>query len=492
MSEGAVMQRRHDFSHPIASTQLRSRVSWVRGRLVSIAAVCVAVAVVVPVVVSATAQQASASRHVAPTNWTTYHANSLESGIAPTKARFTRPELAWKSSSLNGQLYGEPLVEGSLVVVATENDVVYALNAANGNVAWAKSVGTPVPSGMLPCGDIVPNVGITSTPVIDASRSEVFVLADEVSGAVISHHLVGLSLATGAIVLDQVVDPQVNAAAQLQRPALALDRGAVEIAFGGNAGDCSTYHGWVVSVPESGGAMRAWEADPTTGNDQGAVWMGGAAPVVDANGDIWVATGNGSNTTGTSPDGGDSVVELSPSLHVVQSFTPSTWRTDNASDFDLGSSPPALLDDGYVLQVGKSRTAYLLQGSHLGGVGGQVAELGSVCGANVDGGEAFKSDVVYEPCLAGVMALKVNPHSKKRPLRVLWITHTGSTGPPIMVGNEIWTISQSGTLYGLRKSNGQPFAQLALGTAPANHFPTPAVGAGLLLAPAHDQVLAFR
>ena len=392
-------------------------------------------------------------------------------GSRPPRRGSPVPQLAWKSSSLDGQLYGEPLVQGSLVVVATENDVVYALNAANGNVAWAKSVGTPVPAGMLPCGDITPNVGITSTPVIDASRSEVFVLADEVSGAVISHHLVGLALATGDIVLDQVVDPQVNTAAQLQRPALALDRGAVEIAFGGNAGDCSTYHGWVVSVPESGGAMRTWEADPTPGNDQGAVWMGGAAPVVDANGDIWVATGNGSNTTGTSPDGGDSVVELSPSLDVVQSFTPSTWQTDNATDFDLGSSPPALLDDGYVLQVGKSQTAYLLRGSHLGGVGGQVAELGSVCGTDVDGGEAFKSNVVYEPCLAGVMAVKVNTHSKKRPLRVLWTTGTGSTGPPIMAGNEIWTISQSGTLYGLRKSNGQPVAQLGPGHGPRQPLP---------------------
>jgi hypothetical protein len=318
------------------------------------------------------------------------------------------------------------------------------------------------------------------------------VVADEVSGTVISHHLVGLGLTTGAVLLNQVVDPQVDAAAQLQRPALTLDQGSVEIAFGGNAGDCSTYHGWVVSVPESGGVMRTWEADATSGNDQGAVWLGGAAPVVDANGDIWVATGNGSNTTGSSPDGSDSVVELAPSLDVVQSFTPSTWQTDNATDADLGSSPPTLLSDGYVLQIGKSQTAYLLHASHLGGVSGQVPELHSVCGNDVDGGQAFKSTIVYEPCLAGVMAVKVSPHNEKRPLHVLWTTPTGATGPPIMAGNEIWSISQSGTLYGLRKSNGRPVAQLALGSAPANHFPTPSVGAGLLLAPAYDQVVAFR
>lgn len=431
----------------------------------------------------------SASTNAASTNWTTYHANPLETGIAPTTATFAHPKLAWTSPVLDGQLYGEPLVEGSLVVVATENDVVYGLNAANGTVAWSTSVGTPVAATSLPCGDIFPNVGITSTPVIDASRSEVFVVADEVSGAVVSHHLVGLSLSTGSIVLNQVVDPPGTlTTAQLQRPALALDQGAVEIAFGGNAGDCSTYHGWVVSVPESGGALRTWEADPTPGNDQGAVWLGGAAPVVDSSGNIWIATGNGSNTTGSSPDGGDSVIELSSSLALVQSFTPSTWRTDNADDFDLGSSAPALMGNGLVFMAGKSKTAFLLNESKLGGVGGQVAER-TFCGSDVDGGEAFTTTVVYAPCLKGIVAVKVNAHSHK--MRVLWSTSTGSSGPPIEAGGKVWTIRSDGTLFGLRKSNGHPAVRLTVG-APANHFPTPSVGDGLLLAPSSDRVVAFH
>lgn len=448
------------------------------------------VAVMAMIVVVAKSD-ATAKTHASSmaTNWTTYHANSLESGVAPSTATFAHPRLAWTSPTLDGQLYGEPLVDGSLVVVATENDVVYGLNATNGSVAWAKSVGTPVPARSLPCGDISPNVGITSTPVIDAARSEVFVVADEVSGAVISHHLVGLSLHTGTVVLDQVVDPAGTLpAAQLQRPGLALDRGSVEIAFGGNAGDCSTYHGWIVSVPETGGAMRTWEADSSPGNDQGAVWLGGAAPVVDAGGNIWFATGNGSNTTGSSPDGGDSVIELSSSLGVLQSFTPSTWRTDNASDFDLGSSAPALMGNGLVFMAGKSRTAYLLNQSKLGGVGGQVTEK-PFCGNDVDGGEAFTTTVLYAPCLSGVVAVKINAHTHK--MRVLWATSTDSSGPPILVGNKVWTIRRDGILFGLRKSNGKPAVQLTVG-APANHFPTPAVGDGLLLAASSDRVVAFH
>ena len=65
--------------------------------------------------------------------------------------------------------------------------------------------------------------------------------------------------------------------------------------YGGNDGDCSTYSGWVASVPEGGGTPGYYQAVPI-GND-GAVWMGGAAPEVDGAGNIWVATGNGSSST---------------------------------------------------------------------------------------------------------------------------------------------------------------------------------------------------
>lgn len=454
-------------------------------------AMAAAAALIATMAVLATAPAQARARHpnVPLTNWTTYHANSVESAVAPTKQTFSRPTVAWTSPVLDGQLFGEPLVDGGLVVVATENDVVYALNGATGTVAWSTTVGTPVAAGLLPCGDISPNVGITSTPVIDAARSEVFVVADELINSVISHHLVGLSLTTGAMLLDQPVDPPGTlTAAQLQRPALALDQGSVEIAFGGNAGDCSTYHGWVVSVPETGGALQTFEVDPSPGNDQGAVWLGGAAPVVDGNGNIWVATGNGSNTSG-SPDFSDSVVELSPSLGVVQTFTPSTWPGDNATDADLGSSPPALMGKGLVFMAGKSQTAYLLNQSALGGVGGQVAERFSFCGNDVDGGEAFTSTVVYAPCLNGIVAVRVTVRGHR--MRVLWSTPTGSSGPPIIAGNKVWTMSQSGILYGLRKTNGTAAVTLNVG-APANHFPTPAVGDGLLLAPSSDQVVAFH
>ncbi len=422
-------------------------------------------------------------------NWLVYHGNPSGSGAAAGSSSFHGATKAWTSPALRGQIFGEPLVVGNEVIVATETDKVYALNATGGGkILWSTQVGVPVSAHSLPCGDIRPKVGITSTPVIDPTRSEVFVVADERARGTISHHLVGLALSSGKVLLDEIVDPPGSTpAAQLQRAALTLDDGQVIIASGGNAGDCSTYHGRVVAVPEAGGALRTFAVDPSPGNNQGAIWMGGAAPVVDSSGNIWVASGNGSNTSGPSPDYGDSVIELSPTLEPLQFFAPSTWATDNASDFDLGSSAPAILPDGLVLQIGKSQTAYLLDQSALGGVGGQLTELGSVCGADVDGGDAFVGQVVYLPCLNGVMAMKVQ--ASPPALTVQWTTSSAS-GPPIVADGLVWTIDRSGRLYGLNPLTGTTTVQLKIG-AVANHFPTPSVGDGLLLAASANRVYAF-
>src|ERR1035441_5927337 len=111
-------------------------------------------------------------------NWTVYHHDPAGLGVAGP-IDLSRARRVWASPALDGQLYGEPLVIGSTVIVATENDTVYALSAKTGRVRWSTHVGTPVSSSSLPCGDIAPTLGITSTPVIDPARNEVFVVADE-------------------------------------------------------------------------------------------------------------------------------------------------------------------------------------------------------------------------------------------------------------------------------------------------------------------------
>ena len=118
-----------------------------------------------------------------------------------------------------------------------------------------------MPSGNLPCGDISPTVGITGTPghrrgpgrgVRRHRRGRRAPSAQ--------HYLVGLDLYTGAVLLHQaIVLPGSDQLAELQRTGLALDDGNVVAGFGGNDGDCGNYHGWVVAIPEGGGAQQSFE-----------------------------------------------------------------------------------------------------------------------------------------------------------------------------------------------------------------------------------------
>jgi polyvinyl alcohol dehydrogenase (cytochrome) len=421
-------------------------------------------------------------------SWTVYHHDPAGTGVAASVHEVDTTSRVWTSSVLDGQLYGEPLVSGGVVYVATEDDTVYALSASSGSVLWSTHLATPVPSSLLPCGDIQPLVGITGTPVIDPTRGEIFVVADELVAGKAAHVLIGLSTASGKLELTQNVDPPgADPAALLQRTGLTLDAGQVVFGMGGNYGDCSTYRGRVVAVAETGGTPTIFTVDAAAGDNQGAVWMGGAAPAVDASGDIWVSVGNGSVYSAADPyDDSDSVLELSPALQLLQYFAPTSWPQNNAHDLDM-SMEPALLADGQVVLAGKSRIVYLLDGAHLGGIGGQEASLASGCDGDIDGGPAVVGTTVYLPCISGVIAVRAV--ESPAGLQTLWSSHIGG-GPPIVAAGLIWTMGQNGVLYGLDPSTGAVVQQASLGV-PANHFPTPSVGDGLLLAATADQVVAF-
>jgi outer membrane protein assembly factor BamB len=429
-------------------------------------------------------------------SWTVYHANPAGTGVAAPVAAVDTTKAAWTSPALDGQVYGEPLAFAGRVYVATENDTVYALSAATGSVAWSRHLGRPVPATSLPCGDISPSVGITGTPVIDQSRAEIFVVADELAGGRAAHRLVGLSTGTGAVEMTQDVDPPgADPAALLQRTGLNLDSGQVVFGLGGNYGDCASYQGRVEAVPETGGPARYFTVDAAPGESQGAVWMGGAAPVIDGSGHVWVSTGNGSvYSDAHAYDDSDSVLELSSSLQLLQFFAPSTWPTNNSRDLDM-STAPVLLPDGQVLLAGKSRIVYLLNGAHLGGIGHQQATLGggpgtitgSACGSDIDGGAAVVGLTVFLPCTSGLVAVRVA--SSPPALHLLWSSGIAG-GPPIVAAGLVWTIGYNGVLYGLDPATGRVRQQAAIG-ALANHFPTPSVGDGLLLVPGADRVVAF-
>ena len=415
--------------------------------------------------------------------WTGY-----DDGVTGSMAAVNTTTRAWTSPALDGEIYGQPLVASGHVYVATEDDTVYELSVATGAVIWSTRVGSPVPSGDLPCGDITPTVGITGTPVIDQSRGEIFVVADELVNGRPAHMFAGLSTASGKIEVTEDVDPAgADPAALLQRTGLALDDGRIVFGMGGNDGDCASYRGRVIGVPEQGGTPAMFTVDAAPDESQGAIWMGGAAPVVDASGDVWVSAGNGSvYSYSHAYDDSDSILRLSPSLTLVQFFAPATWAANNSGDLDM-SVAPALLSDGQVILTGKSRIVYLLNQADLGGIGGQQATLGSACSQDIDGGVAVQGTTVYLPCTSGIVAVR----AVKSPaaLHLLWSSGTGG-GPPIVTAGLVWTIGQNGTLYGLDLATGAVRQQASIG-APANHFPSPSAADGLLLAPSADQVVAF-
>jgi outer membrane protein assembly factor BamB len=431
-------------------------------------------------------------------NWTTYHGDAEATGVQVADTKLLPSRRAWTSPILDGQLYSEPLVADGRVVAATENDTVYAMAADSGHILWSRHLANAVPSRDLPCGDISPEVGITGTPVIDSTRHEIFVDVDTLitgpsssGGVEASHRLFGLDLFTGKVELDEPAMPNAgeDQLAQLQRPGLALDDGFVVIAYGQNSGDCpgrnGPAHGYVVAIPETGGPLHYFQIG--SGSDRGAVWMGGSSPVVDPQGNVYVASADGYDLgLGQPYDDSDAVLELLPSMHLESVFYPSDWQKLSADDLDLGTGDPVLVD-GFVFQVGKTDIGYLLRQGHLGGEEGEVASL-STCRGDPDGGRAVEGSVVYVPCPNGVTAIKVS--SKAPYLEQLWTDNDGAAGGPIIADGLIWTIGSDKAVHGLNPANGQQVVSIPFGRY-ANHFPTPSVGDGLLLLPGTNQVFAF-
>jgi outer membrane protein assembly factor BamB len=370
--------------------------------------------------------------------------------------------VAWRAR-LDGAVYGQPLLIGNLVVVATENDSVYALDSATGGVAWHQKLGAPAPLSSLPCGNIDP-LGITGTPIYDQASGIVYAVAETSD---FRHTLFGLSVSSGAVKVQRYLPAPDGPGADrntLQRPALAIAGGRVYVAFGGLYGDCGQYRGAVVGVPLSGSGPLIQYVVPAA--REGAIW-GTAGPVTSPGGALYVSAGNGDQADGSKPfDGSDSVSQLTRGLQRTSFFAPASWADDNAHDLDLGSTQPALVG-GSLLIVGKRGTGYLLRAGQLGGIGGQLTQA-PVCQAY--GAAAVSGNLVLVPCQfgSGITAVSVDAPGKR--ITVLWRGPQGANGSPVVGGGAVWVTDwNSGTLYALSPVTGKPLRQLSLG-ATLPHF----------------------
>ena len=423
---------------------------------------------------SGSAASTAVGRRCGPTDWTTYHGDNSRAGSAAASA--ATAVASWRSPKLDGEIYAEPLICGGSLIVATENDTVYSINATSGAVLWRAHLGTPVPGSALPCGNIDPS-GITGTPVIDPAGGLVYAVAFEMPGA---HELVALNLGDGTAEFSRQVDPPgANPLVQQERGALTLANGKVYVAYGGLDGDCGDYHGWVVGVNADGsGSLLSYQVPSQR---EAGIWAPSGA-AVDGSGDIFVATGNGASDSQF--DYGDSVVELSPALKQLDYFAPANWAQLGRGDTDLGSVGPLILGNGEIFQIGKEGVGYLLNSTDLGGVGGQTFSA-QVCGSAF-GGAASSGSMVFVPCTDGLYALQVSHGAFK----VVWQSPSYSSGPPIVTGSVVWALdTSSGTLHGYVTADGSESFSFSAG--PVTRFTTPSFGEGRVFVGAGDQVVAF-
>lgn len=294
-----------------------------------------------------------------------------------------------------GYVYAQPLYVANLtmsdgnkhnvVFVATESNWVYAFDADSSSCQqlWKKSLllageTTVPPADTGEINDLTPEIGITSTPVIDVQSGIIYVCGSSKSASGYPHRLHALKLASGADAINAVEITAANFVPlnHLQRPALLLNSGTVYVAFGSH-GDHNTYQGWVMGYDAATLTQKfAWSStDPTSGNNQGAIWQSGAGPAADADGNVYVETANGEFDAGSGGTNySDSVVKLSATGTVLDYFTPFNESALNTADVDLGSSGVILLPDSLgtaahphlAVATGKPGLLFLLDQTNLG------------------------------------------------------------------------------------------------------------------------------
>jgi uncharacterized repeat protein (TIGR01451 family) len=318
------------------------------------------------------------------------------------------------SVQVDGQVFAQPLyvpnvtfpgnVTHNVLVVATENDSVYAFDAdgAGTNPLWQASLVDAAhganpgeipfdPLSTLGCKDLLPEVGVTGTPVIDVTTTPptIYVVAKSMNGFTFFQRLHALDSTSGNEEPQgpAVISASVNgtgdgsqngilpfdALEQLNRAGLLLLNGVVYVGFSSHC-DLSPFHGWIFAY--NGASLTQQSVFVTTPNGGlGGIWLGGSGLAADSNGYIYVASGNGNfDTSAPVTDFGDTLLKLSTidgngndgQLSVADYFTPFDQEIMFDNDADLGSGGALLLPDQpgnyphLLAQAGKEGRIYLV------------------------------------------------------------------------------------------------------------------------------------
>jgi len=348
---------------------------------------------------------------VAQTSVTTYHYDNNRTGWNKSETILT-PSSVWSPNfgllhtiTLDDQVDAQPLiVPGVLIIagnyqgthdvayVATENNTVYAIDVHSGTVLLNPNFGAPVPRP-LGCNNNGPNVGITSTPVIDPVSKTLYVMAYTNDGPTYRLHALDLGSLTDRVTAQVVTGEhslypagtfRFNARYQRQRPALLLANGNIYAGFGSF---CDSFpndsRGWLLGWAE--GTLAPLPANQLLDfleTDAGSfflasIWMSGYGPATDEAGNVLFVTGNSDKNADTYDgvtDIQESVVKVSSTLSgVIDLFTPSDQFNLDKNDTDFGSGGVLVLPDQpgstphLAVAAGKDGNMYLMNEDHLGG-----------------------------------------------------------------------------------------------------------------------------
>jgi hypothetical protein len=274
----------------------------------------------------------------------------------------------------------------NVLFAATVNNTVYAFDADElGAPLWERNVNMDFsPTGRPSYYSEVQfdgglnfdgNIGIVGTPVIDISTKTIYFLARTQEDTAVVQRLWALDVFDGKNRVDPVViaSNDFTSLRNNQRAALAYGNDTVYVAWG-SYGDGPPYHG-VVRAYDSKTLALTGAFNVTPSGALGGIWMGGGAPSMDAEGNLYYSTGNGS-WNGTT-DFGTSVVKLKArTLEVLDWFTPYDWQMLNDNDYDLGSSFPVILPGLNMLVItGKRGKLYLLNSDDLGQIADQDSQI---------------------------------------------------------------------------------------------------------------------
>jgi hypothetical protein len=434
-------------------------------------------------------------------NVLTYHNTVNRHGVFTvpglTDAAAAGIHLGFKAA-VSGNVYAQPLywkapgAKTGLVIVATESNIIYALNANTGARVWQRQLAKPVPSGSFPCGNIDPE-GVTGAPVIDPASGRLYLDATTLQGGSLPRHMIyALSLNDGRIVPHwplNVDDAMAKRRApftselQGQRSALQFFKNKIYIAYGGRSGDCGSstgavYRGVVIEVTPGSTPIvsGSWE----TRAARGGIWAQGG---VTADGySLFATTGNtsGANSWGD----GEAVIRLMPGLarsaKAADLFTPSNWKYLDDKDLDLGGTAavPFRVNSasgavGRLLALGKDGNAYLLNAQNLGGMGHPLLTLLEAKGEIVTGPAvyvgpgatwvAFTNPAAFsQPCSGtGVTALRIT--AKPDHISTAWCVPISGLGAPIITTTDgtadpiVWVVGAQGdnVLHGFSLSTGK-------------------------------------